>query len=484
MPDVLGGAAIPVRRVTSGPLQGGPVKAVYGYFAAPGDRPAGGGPAMPVRVLTSLEIAAGGYIVEGGAAIPVYDAPAGTPEMGGAALPVYALNGVAAWPFSYLLRDEFTDTLAAGAVNGTPAVPGPGTRTVVDTNGIMSTSGGVLVVNGTPAANNRFHLGSVARVAGRVFKGTFPAMTTAPFAVIEFGWSIDGTTDVNGVPGIDYSSTTVIRPRDGISAKYSFTMGAAPHSVALVLRATGGWSFALVGGKWVMLYIHPTNATATLFPKIMLTGASAVNFTHDSFRVPQSLYIPTPLAYAAFGGANGPLGNTDVLGPDLQLSPVLAWADQVGTWAIATNKATASALAGGLAIATVPTSSPDTHIRIALTRAGGSVGGVARYQDASNYLRFSHDGTNALCEQVVAGVPTTLRTGAAAFVASALIYLRVSGTTGWLFYNNAAVGASFTIPASTQKNHGLYTTNTGNTMDNFEAFPDGTGSEHAFLGLI
>lgn len=28
----------------------------------------------------------------------------------------------------YLLRDDFTDTRAAGSVNGTPATPGPGTR--------------------------------------------------------------------------------------------------------------------------------------------------------------------------------------------------------------------------------------------------------------------------------------------------------------------------------------------------------------------
>jgi hypothetical protein len=112
------------------------------------------------------------------------------------------------------------------------------------------------------------------------------------------------------------------------------------------------------------------------------------------------------------------------------------------------------------------------------------VGGIARYQDSSNYLRFSHDGTNTLCEQVVAGVPTTLRTGAAAFVADALIYLRVTGTTGWLFYNNVAIGASFAVPDSIYANHGLYTTNTGNTMDNFEAFPDGTGGEHVQLGVM
>jgi len=32
----------------------------------------------------------------------------------------------------WLLNDSFNDTLTAGNVNGTPAVPGPGTRAVVD----------------------------------------------------------------------------------------------------------------------------------------------------------------------------------------------------------------------------------------------------------------------------------------------------------------------------------------------------------------
>jgi len=387
---------------------------------------------------------------------------------------------------AYALRDEFSDTLAAGAFLGQPAVPGPGTRQGVDTNGIMSSAGGVMVVNGTPAANDRYHLGSVARVAGRGFKVIVPTITTPGSAfTIRIGWSVDGTTTLTGAPGIDYGDATTIRMKDGAGVGvYQVPIGAAPHTHASVLRATGGFIFSVISGQYILLYIAPTTSTTPMFPKMILAAASAVNFTYDSHRIPQSPYIPTPLAYAAFGGGDGALGNTDALGPDGQGSPVAAWVDQVGTWAIASGKATASALAGGLAIATVPTASADAHISIALTRAGGSVGGIARYQDSSNYLRFSHDGTNVLCEQVVAGVPTTLRTGAAAFVASALIYLRVTGTTGWLFYNNVAVGASFTVPASTQKNHGLYTTDVTNTMDAFEAFPDGTSGEHGRLAAI
>ena len=40
----------------------------------------------------------------------------------------------------YLLRDEFTDTLTAGNVNGTAATPGPGTRVAIETDGQLSIS--------------------------------------------------------------------------------------------------------------------------------------------------------------------------------------------------------------------------------------------------------------------------------------------------------------------------------------------------------
>jgi hypothetical protein len=460
------------------------VKAVYGYFAAPSDRPAGGGPAIPVRVLTSLEIAAGGYIVEGGAAMPVYDAPAGTPEMGGAAMAVYALNGVAAWPFSYLLRDEFTDTLSAGSVNGTPAVPGPGgARLVVDAENKLSLSGGNAVFSGgkiTPAYGDPgLWYGGISRIAGRLIA----AKMTRNSGTGGFGFDTGQSGGFSaGGAAMDLTGTTLRDPLNSVTIGLA-TAGIS-YQFAISLRSSGAFHFVRGGTEypdWRLLWIHNIGSTATLYPSLLSFDISG---NCDYLRIPQSLYIPTPLAYAAFGGADGPLGNTDAVGPDGQVAPVLAWVDQVGTWAIASGKATASALVGGEAIATVLTTSPDIHIRAKLTRAGGNVGIIARLQNSSNYLRAYHDGTNAVCQQVVAGVPTTLRTGAAAFVASAYIYLIVSGTIGWLFYNNAAIGASFTVPASEQKNHGLYTTNTGNTMDEFEAWPYGTGGEHAFLGLI
>ncbi len=396
---------------------------------------------------------------------------------------------------AYLLRDEFSGDLAAGAVNGAPAVPGPGTRSE-DGDAVNSISGGAYVWAQWTTTKNALRyadialvrkLGQVVLVKARITSG---AATQFYFGLSTSAAAPTPTAGAGEVQvrcqGPGSAMRFILNGLYNINDSDTWPNNANYQQFAIVLRATGALLFRkfdtdtqwLLSSIWTPsganspLYFYWSNFTAT---------ANDSDGALDFVRFPQSPYIFTPLAYAAFGGADGPLGNTDVLGPDLQISPVLAWVNQVGTWAIATNKATATALAGGLAIATVPTASADAHIRIALTRAGGSVGGIARYQDSSNYLRFSHDGVNALCEQVVAGTPTTLRTGAATFVADALIYLIVSGTTGWLFYNNVAIGASFTVPASTQKAHGLYTTNVGNTMDGFEVWAYGTGGEHGIL---
>ena len=116
---------------------------------------------------------------------------------------------------TYLLRDEFPSDLPAGSINNTLAAPGPGTRTVVDTNSIMSIAGGVLVVNGTPAALSRFHLGSVVRTAGLVFKVALPTLTTIAANQLRFGFSTDGTTGGSFVPGLAYVSSTTVSIRDG-----------------------------------------------------------------------------------------------------------------------------------------------------------------------------------------------------------------------------------------------------------------------------
>jgi hypothetical protein len=97
MSSIKAGPAIPVRQSTDNP-RGGPAIPVYGYTAAPGDRPAAGGAALPVKVLSASDLRANGGafdLVGDPQAIPVYDAPGGSVVQGGAPIPVYPVNN---WP--------------------------------------------------------------------------------------------------------------------------------------------------------------------------------------------------------------------------------------------------------------------------------------------------------------------------------------------------------------------------------------------------
>lgn len=251
----------------------------------------------------------------------------------------YARAAVIGGGVKYLLRDDFTDTRSAGSVNGTAATPGPGTRTVVDTNSIMPISGGALVVNGTPAANDRYVLDGVTRTAGRVLVVKFPAVTQpgATAGSTRVGWSTDATTNAGGYPGFDTSSATVVRVKNATTAVYSVTVGSAPWYLAMVLGAQGGYYFAKIGGNWCMVWSGGTDTTATVYPKLLLANSEAHDFTMDDFRVPVTTWLPTPLAYDTFTRSNGALGSTETTGPDGQAVGAKTWTG--ATWTVSSNAA-------------------------------------------------------------------------------------------------------------------------------------------------
>jgi len=74
-----------------------------------------------------------------------------------------------------------------------------------------------------------------------------------------------------------------------------------------------------------------------MFAKLIVPNATAVNFTMDSFRVPQQFYIPIPLAYDTFTRANGALDFSESPGPDGQTVMPRLWTG--ATYTISTNKA-------------------------------------------------------------------------------------------------------------------------------------------------
>lgn len=340
MTRVKGGGALPVRQNTTGPVQGGPAKRVYGYTAAPGDRPAIGGPAQPVRVLTDADLRANGgdYVLDGDpVAMPIYDAPAGARVVGGPALAVYPVNGWPEVPITYLLRDLFLTDRAAGAVNGTAAEPGPGTRTVIDTNGVLSITGGVLDIATGGAGGNGdpgYWLNSISRVFGRTLLMRLKEGVGS--SVFSAGWDSNQTTAlVNHL----FLSGTALRCEGNLSSQNVAVIAADTwYDLAYVLRASGCYYFIKGGAftHWTLVFVTVTSNTASMFPAAIANSSTAF-FQADNIRVPDRLYSVPCLAYDTFTRANGALGNSETSGPDGQAVAARAWTG--ATFAVASNVA-------------------------------------------------------------------------------------------------------------------------------------------------
>ena len=68
----------------------------------------------------------------------------------------------------YLLRDDFTDTVAAGSVNGMAATPGPGTRIVKDSDTKISVDNDAARFGDNTAWNREgLYYGPFTRETGR-----------------------------------------------------------------------------------------------------------------------------------------------------------------------------------------------------------------------------------------------------------------------------------------------------------------------------
>ena len=381
-------------------------------------------------------------------------------------------------PLLFLLNDEFSDTRAAGAVNGTPAVPGPGTRTVVDTNGKLSLAGGAAsFAAGGAVSDPAIWLDAVGRVAGNLLVGEITP--------------VDGTYSTAGI-GFDNDVSTTIRDSirfAGSNSLSSLVAGATlvlglyesnkSYKVALVMRASGTMFFIKGGAfeNWTLLYLSITSSGVG-YPAVNALGIQSV-FTCDFLRVPTQLWTSIPvIASDSFNRTNGAIGSTDGAGLPEGGGAGLAWANQVGTWAIATNKA-AGTTAGGLAIATITGSTQSVMASITPTRSAGSLGLVFWYTDASNYARMIWNGTNLQLYKTVGGSESKLVDAAAS---NGVMIVSTNGTAIRCYMNNALIGAEQTIADLTPSNLvGLYSDNNSNMFDNFVIMPKGNEGQYSYL---
>jgi hypothetical protein len=383
-----------------------------------------------------------------------------------------------AYPVTILLDDDFITPVAAPLAASRNAEPGPGTlvKSLDNTDKASIASGKLSFAGGTGAFSDpRYFLGSVAKRLGlmQVWRGYRPANS----ASIQFGLAHINTPDTTGsITGFYVPASTQIRLYRQASTIPSIAIVAmalnTSYDLAVLERAWGDHYFwRLAGGTWTLLWSHAILELASGFTG-PLRGAQIDNanatVTIDGHEVVAASWLPTPLACDSFDRAGATLGLTDG-GANTDATTGgdgLAWVAQSGTWATSGGQAVCSALSGGVGIATVETGMANALLDCVPSRAGGVVGLVIGYVDASNYIVAYHDGTNVKLDKVVAGVTTPVATAAIAYVAGARLMARRVGNNIYVAYNNTGVALQGSTVADaalvSATKHGLYTTNVGN----------------------
>jgi hypothetical protein len=389
------------------------------------------------------------------------------------------------WPTLANVYDRFAQTIAAGDVGDTYSTSGH-LRTVVDSEDKLSEGSGVLSASGgaaTPAWGDPgvWYAQPIPRARGRVFAVT---LTPGTVANVRVGWAAasGGSGAVNGM--ITLASTGYLYAHENsTNAYWLLPWDATAHRLYIVLRDAGVFVFArgTNAPRGRLLFIADGAAGTPLYPCIENYN---VAFTADNLVVSDTLWCPSPWASDGFTRLSATLAasRTDGKGHQEQNGGEgLAWAANVGTWLGGGNVASASALTGGVANATVDAGLADCYVRAKVTRAAGNPGIVVRYVDGDNYIRAVHTGTNAQLIKRVSGVETTVINEAATYAAGGYLGVSCVGTGFTLLYNGEVVGTLSAISdaglqAATKV--GLFTDNTGNSFASFEAWPAGSGGEY------
>jgi len=150
----------------------------------------------------------------------------------------------------WLLKDDFTDTVAAGSVNGTLATPIGGARTATDTNSKISVGSGVLNFATGEGVNDGVWWPSSARVVGRLLVAKITPADTSGAISAGFDNAASGAL----LECVGFITTTGIRVFDNVTA---ITVGAysaaTAYTIAGIQRATGSHWF-VKGGAWSKPY--------------------------------------------------------------------------------------------------------------------------------------------------------------------------------------------------------------------------------------
>lgn len=387
----------------------------------------------------------------------------------------------------YLFRDEFVTSRVAGAVDGTAAEPGPTqSRTVVDSNSLISIAGGQLI-KATGAGGGAHdpivqYQAGVTRESGKLLCGKVSGASSLWDTF--WGYSNSLNTRPSATSFNFQISSTALRLYYNASLVVVGTYtGTGDYKLAIALRSSGAFYFikGTEYSDWTLLGFNTGGTQAVLYATY---GGQNATYQSDYIRVPKDLWIPSPLLSDGFSSSTSDgAGHAETSGIGSGGSGK-TWDDSIGSWGVASGSRLASSLDGGIAINSCDIGSSDVIYEVAITRTAGVAGIVVKYIDSSNYVYAYHDGTNITLRQVVSGVDSELIAAtSSAYADGRIIRLSVIGTSIRMFYNLSAIGGAVSIDSSLSGGTrvGLYTTDTANTFDNAICYAVGTGGEYSVL---
>lgn len=225
-------------------------------------------------------------------------------------------GGTPAPTVTRLLDDQFTDTVAAGSVNGTTATPGGQTRGAVDTASHLSVTGGRKRFNSYASQGNdpRSYYGPFTRAQGLAFSFDFFVNSLSFIDAFIWGWMTGtGTGTARWIHSLYFHSTSGIvnywngSIQTAISSDYT---GNTLRKFAIILRAAGCYVVQYSADLLTCNLIHvaSTNTTATLYAGgANRISSLSVNCEVDNLSIGQ---LGGGWASDAYSGASVPLAIT------------------------------------------------------------------------------------------------------------------------------------------------------------------------------
>jgi hypothetical protein len=244
----------------------------------------------------------------------------------------------------YTWRDEFYTALAAGSINGTRMEPGPGLRTIVDTENKLTIADGRLTFAGgkaTPAYGDPGYWKTEAITRKRGLILAWKLNIADVTNIIYLGVDADKTSTPTA-NAVRIASETLRTYSDlSLGPSVESITDSADIYIAIILRDSGAHFYAKIGtGNWKYLWRTVANNTSTLYAGI--SNYNAAGYA-EFMRQINYLWMPTPLLSDSFAGVDGSadgrlsngLGHAETTGLGSGGAGV-AWSGSTAT--IATNR--------------------------------------------------------------------------------------------------------------------------------------------------